>query len=60
MSRGLRKQDDEEERQDDQKDDNKPVEVTHGKDNTDKTVEERQEGEEVPQVRLLLYFTPAP
>ena len=56
MSRGLKKPADEEERQDEHKDDNKPVEVTHGRDNTDKTVEELQEGEEVPQVRLLLYF----
>lgn len=36
------------------KEDHKPVQVMHGQDNRDKTVDEMQQGEEVPQVRHAL------
>ena len=49
--RGLRKEGKDEEKKDMHKKENQPEEVMHGEDNTDKTVDELQQGEEVPQVR---------
>ena len=48
--RGLRKEGKIEEKKDTHKKENLPEEVMHGQDNTDKTVDELQQGEEVPQV----------
>lgn len=47
--RGLRKEGIEEEKQNEHKEENQPSEVAHGKDNTDKTADELQQGEEIPQ-----------
>ena len=51
LYRNYKKQGQDEENKDEHNEDNKPVEVTHGKDNTDKSVEELTQGEDVPQVR---------
>ncbi|DBA92828.1 TPA: hypothetical protein ACH3X1_003011 [Trebouxia sp. C0004] len=37
------------------KEDHKPVQVMHGQDNRDRTADELQQGEEVPQARIVAY-----
>ena len=46
--------DDDDDKYHEHKEDHKPVQVMHGQDNRDKTVDELQQGEEVPQVRHAL------
>ena len=48
--RGLRKEGTDGEKKREHKDESRPAEVAHGEDNTDKTADELQRGEEVPQV----------
>ena len=52
--RGLRKEGTEEEKKNEHKEENQPAEVAHGKDNTDKTADELQQGEEIPQASQLI------
>ena len=52
--RGLRKEGVEEEKKNEHKEANQPAEVAHGKDNTDKTADQLQQGEEVPQASQLI------
>ncbi len=42
--------DDDDDKHHEHKEGHKPVQVMHGQDNRDKTVDELQQGEEVPQV----------
>ena len=52
--RGLRKEGVEEEKKNEHKEENQPAEPAHGEDNTDKTADQLQQGEEVPQARRLI------
>ena len=48
---------DDDEKPHEHNEDHKPVQVMHGQDNRDKTVDELQQGEEVPQVRHALFIS---
>ena len=52
--RGLRKEGVEEEKKNEHKEENQPAEPAHGEDNTDKTADQLQQGEEVPQASRLI------
>lgn len=52
--RGLRREGMEGEKHDEHKEESHPTEVAHGEDNTDKTADELQRGEEVPQAKALI------
>ncbi len=52
--RGLRKDVPEGEKHHEHKEEIQPTEVAHGEDNTDKTADELQRGEEVPQAGALI------
>lgn len=53
--RGDKRQNADDEHKHDHTKEHQPVQVVHGKDNTDKSVEELQQGEEVPQARIVAY-----
>ena len=53
LPRGDKRQNADDDHKHDQTKEHQPVQVMHGKDNTDKSVEELQQGEEVPQACLV-------
>ncbi|KAL3148442.1 hypothetical protein ABBQ38_013893 [Trebouxia sp. C0009 RCD-2024] len=55
MAKGLRKEGTGGGKHKEHKEESQPAEVAHGEDNTDKTADELQRGEEVPQARIVAY-----